>query len=565
LIIARHLCWILLLVAPQVTAAWLGICTSLPEQAGVRTLDRILKPTGVTSIVVAAETRLPDCTMKELPLGMEQLRWAKIVSRSDAEALSRGAILKSAIGETQLAVPREIIPLHEGDPPPASLPLATELITQLSAAAFGTANRAAINQDASGILLDCAGGNTPAGALLRSRAGALPAGASIALKLDADANGSFRFGTADAAREQLGEALVLGTINPGTSSTLFSLPADLHATTWQFWVINCPAASAKLTIRSIRLQSQQSGPVPRRALWFWEPSAWQKNPGALFKLLAENAANTVFVTIPLTSGNSRIAESAVLERFVAEASKAGVSVWAVVGDPLAVLPEGRRQYVAMARAYAAYNRDAPSAARLAGMQLDIEPYLNRGYHIDTEAWLSAYLETLSQVRAQATMPIDVAVPFWWGRQRYRDGMFLDHLRPLVEVVTVMNYRTDRQQLVDFAEPFLAWGVRSRRSIRIGLEAGPIPDESQHIFRSSAQGDLWLVPLEENALILSINVPQANPAGGAYSYSHTLDRTGNSTTFHRNVNVMRTLLPELENIWSAWPSFGGIALHGLDAD
>ena len=457
------------------------------------------------------------------------------------------------------------MPLHEDSPAPASLPLAAELIPRLSVAAFGAANRASIKQEASGIFLDCASGSTPAGALLRSRAGTLPAGASVTVKLETDASGSFHFGTADAAREQLGEPLILGTINPGTSSLLFPLPADLQTEGWRFWVVSCPASSAKLAIRSIQLQPQQSRPTPHRALWVWEPSAWQKRPEALLKLLAENAANTVFVTITLTSGNSRVAEPAVLERFVTEASKAGISVWAVVGDPLAVLPEGRRQYVDMARAYAAYNRGAPPGARLAGLQLDIEPYLNRGYHIDTEGWLSAYLETLSQVRAHATMPLDVAVPFWWGRQPYRDGMFLDHLRPLVEVVTVMNYRTERQQIMDFAEPFLAWGVRARKSIRIGLEAGPIPDESQHIFRNSAQGDLWLVPLGTNALMLSLNTPQANPAGTAYHYSHTLDRKSNNITFHQNIGTMRKLLPELENMWHAWPSFDGIALHGLDID
>ncbi len=563
--IILRLCWILLLFAPQATAAWFGICNNVPDKPGIRVLDTILRPAGISSFIVAAETQLPECAMSELPVTMEQLRWAKIVSRIEAEALSRGVILKSAIGETRTAAPQEIIPLHENGPAPASLPLAAELIPRLSVTAFGSANRASIKQEASGIFLDCADGNTAAGALLRSRAGTLPPGASIAVKLDVDANGSFRFGTADALREKLGEPLVLGTINPGTSSPQFPLPADLQTEFWRFWVISCPASSAKLAIRSIQLQPQQSRSTTHRALWVWEPSAWLKRPEALLKLLVENAANTVFVTIPLTPGNSRVADPAVLERFVIQASKAGVSVWAVVGDPLAVLPEGRRQYIDMARAYAAYNRGAPPGAGLAGLQLDIEPYLNRGYHIDTEGWLSAYLETLSQVRAHAAMPLDVAVPFWWGRQPYRDGMFLDHLRPLVEVVTVMNYRTERQQLVDFAEPFLAWGVRARKSIRIGLEAGPLPDESQHIFRNSAQGDLWLVPLGANALMLSLNTARANPAGTAFHFSHTLNRKSNNITFHQNVGTMRKLLPELESKWHAWPSFGGIALHGLDSD
>ncbi len=86
-----------------------------------------------------------------------------------------------------------------------------------------------------------------------------------------------------------------------------------------------------------------------------------------------------------------------------------------------------------------------------------------------------------------------------------------------------------------------------------------------MFRNSGRGNLWLVPLGANTLILSLDTAQTNPAGRAYTYSHTINRQGSNTSFHRNVASMRKLLPELEMVWRAWPSFGGIALHGLDAD
>lgn len=558
--------WILLLVTPQASAAWLGICPGTPNQADVRILDTFLNPAGATATVVAATTRLPACDMSELPVTAERLRWAKLLSRSEADALSPGLMLKSALGETRFAAPQEVIPLADGTPATPALPLAAELIPRLLATAFGSETRATLRHDASGITLECAAGRAPAGALLKSKdGGTLPAGASLAVRLDVDASGGFRFGTANVAQERLGEPLTLGAIKSGPASLQFPLPVNSETAAWRFWVVECPASAARLIIRSIRLEPQQPRDIPRRALWAWKPAAWQMNPEALLQRLAEHAADTVYVTIPLTAGNARVAEPVALQRFVSLASERNIRVWAVVGDPRAVLPVARNSYIAMARAYAAYNRSAASRARLAGLQLDIEPYLNRGYQLDAESWLSAYLETLSQVRPQVMMPIDVAVPFWWGRQRYRNALFLDHLRPLVEVVTVMNYRTDQQQILDLAEPFLAWGTSAKRNIRIGLEAGPIPDESLHVFRNTPQGDLWLVPMGANALLLLLDAPQANPAGNAYAYSHTLDQQGSNTTFHRNVAAMRKLLPELENTWRAWPSFGGIALHGLDTD
>jgi hypothetical protein len=330
-------------------------------------------------------------------------------------------------------------------------------------------------------------------------------------------------------------------------------------------VVECPQTAAQLTIRSARLEAQLDREMPRRALWVWQPSAWKNNAASTMTRLERHSADTIFITVPLTATQENVTEAAVLESFIAAASARGIKVWAVIGDPRAVMPSERDQFAKMARAYAAYNRTAPPKARLSGLQLDIEPYLNSGYQLDTEAWLEAYLETLSRVRTQAMMPLDAAVPFWWGRQRYRNSLFLDHLGAQVDVVSVMNYRTESQQLIDLAEPFLEWGTLAKKIIRIGLEAGPIPDESLHVFRTSTKGDLWLMPLGENNLLLSLDTVLTNPAVRVFAYSHSITRQSTNTTFHRNVAAMEKLLPELERVWRAWPSFGGIALHGLDAD
>ncbi len=558
--------WMLLLLTAPSSAAWLGVCPGTPQQADIKILDTLLKPAGTTASIVAADNRLPDCEMTELPLTVEQLRWSKMLNRREADVLSGGIIIKSARGESHTTAPQEIVPLQDDKPAPASTPLATELLAHLQATVFGAEARATVKQDAAGIRLDCAPGNAPAGALLGSAVGLrLPAGAVLALTLATETKGTFRVGVADTQREKIGESLTLGTINPGMPEAAFALPSTLDNTAWRFWVLECPASAARLAVRSMRLEARFSGPLPHRALWVWQPSAWQTNISATTTLLTEHGADTLFITVPLTAGNTTVAEPAALERFVAHASALGIKVWAVAGDPRAVLPKERDQFAVMARAYAAYNSTAARRGRLSGLQLDIEPYLNSGYQLDTEDWLAAYLDTLSRVRTQAKMPLDVAVPFWWGRQRYRNGLFLDHLGAHVEVVSVMNYRTDRQQLIDLAEPFLDWGTRAKKTIRIGIEAGPIPDESLHVFRNSTRGDLWLVPLGANTLILSLDAAQANPAGSAYAYSHTINRQGSDTTFRGNIRAMQKLLPELEMIWRAWPSFGGIALHGLDAD
>ena len=562
---SRLLC-LLLLISTPLSAAWVGTCASMPQQTGITVLDTLLKPDGSSLTIVASENRIQDCDMGEIPVTSNKLRWARMLNRKESDVLASGIILKNARGETQAAPPHEIIPLQDSGSAPASVLIGAELLPQLKGKVFGSENRAVLRQDSGNIRLECTAGQTPAGVMLASAGSRLPAGAKLTLKLDTTADGTFRIGVADTALEKFGDSLTLGTIPPGNQHTNYPLPAGLDKATWRFWVMECPQTAAQLTIRSARLEAQPTQKIPSRALWIWEPSAWKTNASSTMKRLAEYGADTLFITVPLTATQENVTEAEVLKRFIAAASSRNIKVWAVIGDPRAVLPGERDQFAKMARAYATYNLEAPLQARLSGLQLDIEPYLNSGYQIDPEAWLAAYLDTLSRVRTQAMMPLDVAVPFWWGRQRFRNGLFLDHLGVQIDMISVMNYRTERQQLIDLAEPFLEWGARAKKIIRIGLEAGPIPDESLHVFRVSTKGDLWLMPLGDNNLLVSLDAATpAKPAVRVYAYSHSITRQSTNTTFNHNVGTMVRLLPELESVWRAWPSFGGIALHGIDVD
>lgn len=303
----------------------------------------------------------------------------------------------------------------------------------------------------------------------------------------------------------------------------------------------------------------------RRSLWAWQPDLWRERPDALFGLLERHGARLAFITVPVHADTGTVETPQALSRFIEQATARDISVWAVIGDPAHVLPRERPHVTRMTRAYAAYNADAPSAGRLAGLQLDIEPYLNPGYDLDVEGWLSAYVETLRAIRETAGMPLDVAVPFWWGRQRYRNTTLLEQLTPLVDVVSVMNYRTDRKQVVDFARPFLDWGARLDRKVRLGLEAGPMPDEVMRTFRPAGSGTLWVINLQQQAVLLELGEARPNPSGETYRYSHTVPWRGTSSTFRGHVDELMRLVAALEQEWSRHPAFAGVALHGLDGD
>ncbi|CAK0744225.1 hypothetical protein CCP3SC1_1450009 [Gammaproteobacteria bacterium] len=71
---------------------------------------------------------------------------------------------------------------------------------------------------------------------------------------------------------------------------------------------------------------------------------------------------------------------------------------------------------------------------------------------------------------------------------------LERLSPLVNSLTVMNYRTDPWQIQEQALPFLVWGQHYEKGVCIALEIGPIAEETRLRFHRTRQGELWAVPI-----------------------------------------------------------------------
>ena len=566
----RLLSALLLLAATHACAATLNLCPGKAAPADARSLDSVLRPNGEPLQLLLHEDGIAGCETITLE---HQPRWARLLDRSSAQRFTGGLMLQTARGESRNTAPQDVIQLDTRPPgneaaAPALMLPGSELLPLLQAATFGAEGRASLRRSGNQLALECSAGERPAGALLRGNNHSLPAGVRLALRVDAEATAAFRIAAADAARDTRGDALTLGSVDGNRRAAQLDLPPSLDARNWRSWVLECPRSEARLTLYSLRLaaaaDSLGKNPTKPRALWIWQPQYWQQQEAKLLELLAAQGADTVYISVPLQGDPPEVEQAEALQRFIGAAGRRGLKVWAVAGDPRAVLPDERRKFVALAGALANYNRKAPPASRLAGLQLDIEPYLNRGYAHDPEGWLAAYVETLTLIRPRVMMPLDVALPFWWGRQRLRDGLFLDALKPLVDVVTVMNYRTDPQQLTAFAEPFLSWGAANGKPIRIGLESGPIPDESLHVYRRAGSGDLWLVNIgRQHAVLLMLDAARANHAGISYGHSHSINRGGDQVTFQRNPEALRKLLPQLEDLWRAWPSFAGVALHGID--
>jgi hypothetical protein len=296
-----------------------------------------------------------------------------------------------------------------------------------------------------------------------------------------------------------------------------------------------------------------------RSMWIWRGQSWQSDSSALLAHLVDWGVRIVYITLE-TTAEGTVSSAGRLRAFLREAAEQRVDVWVVFGDPRAVLPAERASFERRARAVEAFNRAGSPA--LAGIQYDIEPYLVPGYSLNEERWNDAYVSTIELLRRASTLPLEIAVPFWWLDARTRGERVMDRLSGAIDSVAVMDYRTDPEQIRQLARPWLEWGALRRRAVRIALEAGRLADEPRHHYRRAESGTLWRIDVGDASALVLLREPKPNPSGRAFAFVRRSWSDASRITFFGRTDRLRMLLPELERRFSVYPSFAGIALHDV---
>ncbi|GAB2854152.1 hypothetical protein GCM10027277_23300 [Pseudoduganella ginsengisoli] len=537
--------------APHDTAPWFPL--SLPDSPALH---------------LRAGPQLPNCRGVALPVPPEQIAAVRTATPSDRVADARTVLIyrpepaTPAFGSVETILPPAV---PDAAAARTAAPLRSNFAGQLQWRSYGVEERVQAHIADGRLAVQCRGGAKPAGVLL-SAPWTMPQ-AALALAVQYRADGAFALSLADDAASHDERSMPLGQLGPAAGAALLPLPASgWDPAHWRHFVLACPDSAATLAIDSLQLQLRPSAALaPARATWIWRSKEWLSDPAKVLAKARRHGMRTLFITVP-TQG-ATVPQSGRLAAFAKKAAAAGIALWAVEGDPHMALPDHHAATTGRLRAFAAYNRKVEPAARLHGVQFDIEPYLIDGYGTASARFDHGYAQLLAQLRAAAQgMPLDFVVPFWW---RSKDTL-LDALAHAASIVTVMDYRTDEEQIRSFAEPFLDWGVRHRVDVRIALESGAIGPERQHRYvRAGGEpAELWAIPLmpQDSGLAAPLDVlvllkqPQTGLPGMAFRYSGNRLLDGSATTFQRQPERLRALLPRLEQDFSAWPSFAGMAVH-----
>ena len=505
----------------------------------------------------AAAAPTDDCVVTSLPGASARVLWASLIPPSNAQEMGQQVALQGAVQDGRFLVSEVIgaepapaaTPTARGMPPPARTRAAPGWT------AFGAEERAWQAADGQ---LRCRPGRAPAGFVWKPRNGWL-ATLPQTLALQASGAGEWTVAMADTARLARENPLPLGSIQLGPESSSHQLALPPQATSWRALVLSCPATEARLALSAVELRVARA----ERAAWVWSPAVWLERPEVVWALQRELQLTRVYITVPVQGDAVRDVDA--LTAFLAQAHARGLAVWAVMGDPAHAMPQHRAAMASLIRAYRRYNDGAAPSSRLAGLQLDIEPYLLPGYRLDPPAWRNAYLDSVRTARtAWGPGALDLAVPVWWGTHPAWGEPWLAALLPLEVSLTVMNYRTDAGALTAGARPFLQWADAHGSLVSMALEAGPLPDERrQHYVANAGGGELWLLRLGQHRALVLFDQAQRGLPGRAFSYTYTSEQAATRITFSGDAQAMRSMVDLLDPQWRTSPRFAGFAMHGLD--
>ena len=558
-------CWPLSTVASAVSV---GLCPGhvAPQHAVIKTM--LYSPQGQpqTFVVMDNKESLSDCRRRVLsPDDSAGVLWAGPVDAEQHQGNARTLILQGQFSDDNTVISEVITGEALAAPRRSFHAFNQSLVGQFDAQVFGAEERARMEGDN---ILRCHAGQQVAGVLLDSQRQWLPS-SSMALSVTAEGDGEFTVALGNPRHNQDQAPHVLGTLSlsPGAPQRVdFSVPEG--DSPWTTVTLVCPAQAAEMQIHDLRMTLPTRAQHTTRGAWFWTPNWWQQEPDVLWRSADSEHLDELFISIPVT--DSRVQQPQQLAAFVRAARQRGIAVWAVIGDPRDVLETSWPAMQERLTAYRHFNQHADTAAQLAGVQLDIEPYLLPGFALNHGLWRQRYIDTIqvAQDTLAGALPLDLVVPSWWGIHPQWGEQLFDQLNWRNARMTVMNYHTDPQRLQHDAEPFLSWAQNNGVTMHMALEAGSLSDETQQRFRRSEdRGELWLFPSTEPATTPAIMVlfdrPQEDLGGIAYRYSHSTVVPSERYTFNGDMAHLQRVAKVLQAHWQQWPSFGGISLHGLD--
>lgn len=391
---------------------------------------------------------------------------------------------------------------------------------------------------------------------------------------------------------------------------LDSLPGGLDRRSLATFVIEFATPGPyRLEIKGLALARNPAAlpaepPKPRmlsKAMWIWNTEdvmASKAEQNALAAFLSADGINRVFLNIPYKFGALSLDETE-LGGLIALLRQKGIEAEALFGDKELALPRNHAFVKNSIKDIIGYNSRVAAAARFAGVHLDIEPYLLRGFNGRKRGEiLSHYLLILSEAAGLARsgkLEFGADIPPWFDAINEFSGEPLtaafggkvkpvyEHVIDICDRVALMYYRTDASGVngtIAQAVGELSYAAKTKKKVFVGLETGPIEDEQIFTFRGAPAPDPYAFPNAAffacisgigETMTLSIVEPaavadfQSRPSAGGNElwwpvYSAPQVPAAAISFGGLGMEALKRTAALTLNELSVYPSFAGIALH-----
>ncbi|MEC4890653.1 MAG: hypothetical protein RI101_11390 [Nitrospira sp.] len=320
--------------------------------------------------------------------------------------------------------------------------------------------------------------------------------------------------------------------------------------------------SARVVLEQLELiQAPAAAPRPiQTGFWVWGYRAAAADPESALAACQRQGCSRILIQMPALSDDDAL--WAAYARLFVRVQQAGIEALALDGYPEAIQdPRPLAQKIRKV-----LHLIAPRA--LAGIQLDLEPYLLPGFFGD-DSGPRRYLETIDLLKEVigGRTKLSMVIPFWLTAKTVGGRPLAYAVMDRVDEVAVMSYRTNLDELAEIADDTLRYGDLIGAPVWLALETTVLPVERRVILTRALRPDMADAVLDYDRQWLALApVPLAVADGHRhdwYRIHHRITVRPERLTFAGRsraevaaaIQTLRETLPHR--------SFAGVIIHDLD--
>lgn len=249
-------------------------------------------------------------------------------------------------------------------------------------------------------------------------------------------------------------------------------------------VVRADGGDAQLALEECTLirETDAARLSPGVGFWVWDYRTAITDPHAMIKACQNAGCSRLLIQIPAISEDETLwASYATLFPF---AKARHIDVFALDGYPEAIQEPGVLA-AKVKRLLALVHWDA-----IAGVQVDIEPYLVPGFFADASG-PRRYLETIDHLKEAIAgrTRLSVVMPFWFTSPTVQGRPIAYSVIDRVDEVAIMSYRTEIDEIQAIADDTLRYGTLAQVPVWLAVETTPLPVERHVVLRREGRREV----------------------------------------------------------------------------